>query len=89
MSEAEETKDELDTLTGFSPIEIAFTRKKVYNKLNFGTMTQDHVLSHQKKSPCFGHGTYPLSAFKVCHLVSKSLYHPTANPKIVKVPSFA
>ena len=52
-------------------------------------MTQDHVLSHQKKSPCFDVGLPPFSAFKICHLVLKSLYHPTANLKVVKVPSFA
>ena len=31
-----------------SPVEIAFTRKKIYNKLKFCTMAQGHVLSHQK-----------------------------------------
>ena len=33
-------------------------------------------------------GLPPFSAFKVCHLVSKSVYYETANPKVVKVPSF-
>ena len=42
-----------------SPGRNRFNPEKIYNKLKFGTMTQDHVLSHQKKSPCFGHGTSP------------------------------
>ena len=33
-------------------------------------------------------GLPPFLAFKVCHLVSKSLYYPTANLKVVKGPSF-
>ena len=50
-------------------------------------MTQDHVLSH-KKSLYFGHGTSSFLVLKVYHLVSKSLYYPTANPNVVKVPGF-
>ena len=52
-------------------------------------MTQDHVLSHQTNPYVLDMGLPPFSAFKVCHLVSKSLYYPTANLKVVKVPSFA
>ena len=48
-------------------------------------MAQDHVLSHQKNPHVLDMGLPPVLAFKVCHLVSKSLYHPTANPKLVKV----
>ena len=52
-------------------------------------MTQDHVLSNQKKNPhVLDMGLPPFSAFKVCHLVSKNVYYQTANPKAVKVPSF-
>ena len=51
-------------------------------------MTQDHVLSHQKNPHVLDMGLPPFSAFEVCHLVSKSVYYQTANPKTVKVPSF-
>ena len=66
---------------------LAFTQKKYIISWNLArwlrTMSWDTIT----KSPCFGCGTSPFSAFKVCHLVSKSFYHPTANPKVVKEPS--
>ena len=52
-------------------------------------MTQNHVLSHQKNLHVLDVGLPLFSAFKVCHVMSKRLYHPTANPKVAKVSSFA
>ena len=57
--------------------------------LKFGSMTQDHVLSHQKNPHVLDKELPPFSAFKVCHLVSNSRCHPTANSKVVRVPRFA
>ena len=34
--------------------------EKIYNKLKFGKMTQNHVLSHQKKIPMFWTWDFPL-----------------------------
>ena len=48
-------------------------------------MTQDLVLSHQKNPHVMDIGLLPLSAFKVCHLVSKS---PTANLQVMKESNF-
>ena len=47
---------------GGSPVEIrqnTLKPGKICNKLKFGTMAQDHVLSHEKKSLRFGRGTFP------------------------------
>ena len=80
----------LDACYHLSPVEIAFTLKKF---IIFGV-----GIWHDDSGPCpeppkknphvLDVGLPPFSAFKVCHLVSKSFYYPTANPKIVKVPSF-
>ena len=52
-------------------------------------MTQNHVLSLQKKNPhVLGVGLPPFLVFKVCHLVSKSLYCPTFNPKVIEESNF-
>ena len=77
-----------------SPVEIRHqihTSKpgKIYNKLKFGAMSQNHVLSHQNKNPhVLIVGLPTFSAFKVCHLVSKSMCYRTANPTVVEVTSF-
>ena len=47
----------------YSPVEIrqnTLKPGKIYNKLKFGTMAQDHVLSHQKKIPMFWTRDFPL-----------------------------
>ena len=42
-----------------------------------------------KKNPhVLDMGLPSFSAFKACHLVSKSLYCLTANPKVVEEPNF-
>ena len=51
-------------------------------------MTQVHVLSHQKEPYVLDEGLSPFLAFNVSHLMSKSLYYPTANPKVVEEPNF-
>ena len=57
-----------------SPVKTDFFPEKNYNKLKFGTITQDHILSYQKKPHVLDMELPPFLAFKVCLLVSKSLF---------------
>ena len=81
-----ETRIEFDILDSVSTIR---NNSRIVNYFEVPITTQDHVPSHHKKNPnVLDMGLSPFLAFKVCHLVSKSLYCPTANLKVMEEPNF-
>ena len=58
---------------------ISWNSARWLRTMTWATKKNPHVLDM---------GLPPFSAFKVCHLVSKSLYCPTTNPKVMEESNF-
>ena len=58
--------------------------RKIYNKLKFGSMTQDHALSHQKKSSCLENGTSSCFDLKSLPSSVKESLLPNSDPKVIE-----